>query len=338
MNINALQIEKHLMGSAPSSPLYVVCGEDESLKSSVLSSLRAANEADDQPGSTTLEVDELEDHRRIFDELYTQPFLGMAGKRMVIVRRGEELVDAASDQLTEYAKKPSRTSILVLCCEKLGRRSNPGRTLSKNSVWVDCSKIKWDEARRWVAQQVRSEGLKIDGRAASDLVQSIGPHVTALKRELDKLVLYAAESGFIDQRAVHDVVPASRARTVFELSDAIAASKIKESVELGQTLLLHGEEPIMIVAFLSSRFRDLWQVYRLTKRRMPLRDIASEVGMPEFAVKRAAQAVRRRNDQWFARRLRMLSEADTALKTTSMPSKSLQTWLTGLIAGLGARD
>ncbi len=333
MQIKALQIGRHLR-SSQLEPLYVVCGEEESLIAATLGALKNKNESDDKPGSTSIEFNVVDDHRQIFDELYTQPFLGMQGKRMVVVRAGRELAETASDQLTEYAKKPSKTSVLVLCCDKLDKRKNPARTLSKKAVWVDCNKVRWDEARQWVRSEAKRNGKSLAKGTDYVLLQAVGPHISALKRELDKLVLYVGDKKVIDQRAVDDVVPASRARTVFELSDTIAAMNTREAVHLGETLLLHGEAPEMIVAFLSSRMRDLWQVARLARRRVSHYEISKQVGMPDFAVKRALEAVRGRDDKWFAARLKMLSDADTELKTASLPTRERGTWLTGFIVKL----
>ncbi len=333
MNIPALQIKKHLDGNGL-APVYVLCGEDEALISATLSALKQMNESGDMPGSMAVEFDSVDDHRCIFDELYTRPFLGMAGKRMVVVRSGTDLVDSAPEQLAEYAAAPSSTSVLVLCCEKLDRRRNPGRKLAASAVCVDCSKVRWSDARRWLREEAARHGRKLDSAAGYALVQAVGPNMSVLKRELEKLILYAGDGKVIDQRAVDDIVPESRSRTVYDLSDAIARSAHGEAIALGETLLLHGESPEMVIAFLGVRMRELWQMARLARRSTPARQIASEVGVPEFAVKRALGSVRDHPDRWFADRLNILTEADSELKTSSLPSRLRTIWLTNVVSRL----
>ncbi len=333
MNIKALQIGKHLEESGI-SPVYVLCGEDDSLISASLSALRKCNETGDMPGSTSVEFDELDDARVIFDQLYTRPFLGMAGRRMVIARCGGELAEAAPDQLAEYSKDPASFSVLVLCCTKLDRRKNPGRELARSAVWVDCSKIRWNDARQWVREEARRQGKRLDSGLDYALVRAVGPHISALKEELEKLVLYTGKRKVIDRRAMEEIVPASRSRTVFELSDAIARSDAREAVALSETLLLYGEAPEMIIAFLGSRMRQLWQIARLARERTPPRTIAKEVGVPDFAVKKALESVRKRDERWFAGRIKILAEADSELKTSSLPSRARPRWMTAVVLRL----
>ncbi len=318
--------------------MYVLCGQDASQVSAVLSALKRKNEAEDMPGSMAVEFDTLDDHRRIFDELYTRPFLGMEGRRMVVVRCGSELAAEAPGQLTEYASNPSSSSVLVLCCEKLDRRKNPGRKLAECAVWVDCGRISWNDARGWLHREAQRRGKKLDSAAAYALVKAVGPDIASLNGELEKLILYAGDSEIIGRQAVEDVVPDSRSRTVFDLGDAIVRCDRAEAAALGEKLLLYGESPEKVTAFLGMRMRELWKIARMARVRRPAREIARATGTPEFAIRRVEKALRGRDDRWFSSRLRILTEADNELKTSSLPARLQTVWLTDIVCRLCGAD
>jgi DNA polymerase-3 subunit delta len=227
---------------------------------------------------------------------------------------------------------------LVLCCNKLDKRRKVSKTLVKKAVRVDCSRITWQDARKWSVQYTRQNDKKLDGAAASALVKAVGPNLTALKNELDKLILHAGERGIITLDDIEELVPNSRERSIFELSDAIAAGNVRDAVELGEQLLLRGEAPEAIIGFLSMRIRTLWQVKRLASEGRSERQIASDLSIPPFAARKASQTTRKLADNWFMDKLHLLAEADHELKSTSLPSRARPTWLAQFLASLCRKE
>ena len=317
-------------------PAYVLEGEDEALISQSIAILRDAVERDDLPGSTTAEHEEVDQPGEIFDELRTQPFMGMEGMRLVIVRDGKTFIKEHSEALVRYLESPATKGILVLQCEKLDKRRKASKAILDVGLGVDCSSIRWSDARKWLTARAREEGKRLDGQARDALIQAVGPNIKALGNELEKLVLFVGGRDQITARDVRELVSQSRVQSIFDLGDAIAAGNQEETFRLGEHLLLHGESLPGIIGFLGYRTRTLWQVKRLVKAGKNPRAISSEVGMPPFAAKKAARIVRRLNPGWFQRRLETLAEADIALKTRSLRSREQATWLTALLARLCA--
>ena len=238
--IPALQFENHLDKQAH-QPVYVFEGEDDALLSSCLTALKSSLETDDMPGSMTTDLDDVEDPRDVFDELHTQPFMGMQGKRLVIVREGKDFISSHKTVLEDYLESPPQSGILAVCCDKLDRRFSVVKKLTKTGVIVDCSKLRWRQAQKWISDRAREEGKRISGKAVSALLEAIGPNVTSLGAELEKLVLFVGDRERITENHVQELVPQSRSRSVFDLSEAITRANVTEALKLGQCLLLEGE-------------------------------------------------------------------------------------------------
>jgi hypothetical protein len=63
-------------------------------------------------------------------------------------------------------------------------------------------------------------------------------------------------------------------------------------------------------------------------------EISREVGMPRWAAKKSARAVRNLSERWFARRIGLLARADVELKSTSVQSREQPVWLSRFLADL----
>ena len=79
--LKALELEDHI-ADVSGAPVCVLTGGDDALRSR---SVRMLAAADDLPGTTVRRFEDVPDARDVFDELRTVPFLGMEGRRVVIV-------------------------------------------------------------------------------------------------------------------------------------------------------------------------------------------------------------------------------------------------------------
>ena len=153
-------------------------------------------------------------------------------------------------------------------------------------------------------------------------------------QEIEKLGLHAGEVGTISERDVEEMVPESRSRSIFDLSDAMARHDPAPALRLVRGLLLRGERPERVVGFLASQTRRLWQIKGLLNEGVNGKGIQQALGMRDFAVRKAVPRVQQLSDRWFAERMALLCAADTELKTTSLPARDHLVWLTRLLAAL----
>jgi len=338
-------------------PVYALVGDDEALVSLCISQIKAAAELPELSGSVTTELEDAPEPSAVFDELRTQPFMGLAGLRVVIVRQGDEFLSAHGDLVAQYLRAPSPSGVLVVWCNKMAPPREPAKpsgraelvadearaadrerlrqaanAIRRVGLVVECGRVQWKDARSWLQAEARHLGKGLTPRASSALVEAVGPNVSALRNELHKLALYAADEPTITERDVDEVVPESRLRSIFELSDAIARSEAGRAVELGEELLLRGERPEGIVAFLGRQMRVLWQVKKMLAAGASQQEVARSLNIPGFAAGKAAAATQRLTDLWFEHKIELLAAADMELKTALVQSRELRVWLGTLLA------
>lgn len=319
------------------APVYALVGAEQYLVLESLRALRNAVERPDAPGSTVTEFGGDAGVGEVLGALKTVPFMGLAGQRLVVVRRAEGFVKSHADSLREYLEHPVRTSTLVLCCEKLDARSAAAKCISTAGVVVECSPLSWREAKRWLRSKARETGKKLEPAAVDTLVEALSANLFALEAELNKLVDYVGSADAIGERDVEDMVAQSRSRSVFDIADALARGELDEAVRLSQRLLLQGEKIQSVVAVLAHRVRQLWQIKRAASGRRGAEAIAGETGIQAFVVRKSMKLIGGISEEWLARSLRILAEADIESKTTSISPREEATWLQNLLARLCVR-
>ncbi len=351
--LKALALQDHLTDAAGAA-ICVLVGNDDSLRARSLLLLKEAAAPSDQPGSTVREFEGSPEPRDVLDELRTVPFLGLAGRRVVVITQADPFLTEHWQLLLAYLRSAPETSTLILCVDRLAPKSPPGRALkdadkeaARKKAWgqflkavnasgiiVDCSRLRWGDAKSWVRQRAGRLGKKLTPRAADSLLEAVGPNLLALESELQKLCLYADSRDAVTDRDVAELVSAARSRSVFELAEAVGRGDAAAALGLCAGLLLSGESREGIISVLALQLRRLWQMKRLHAAGAPPDRIAREAGVPAFAVRRAVGVLRSLTDERLARQINVLAAADAESKTASLRAQEERVWLEGLLARL----
>jgi len=329
----ALELEQYLEEAEP-APAYALHGDDEALLARSLNLVLHALAPDDQPGGTVRTFQEAPEPAAVFDELRTIPFMGMEGRRIVVVQDGDNFVKKNADRIAAYLHRPAESGTLILCLKRADFRTKAMKAVASAGVMVDCSHVRWRDAENWLSSRARDLGKKITPPAASALVEALGPNLMALGNELEKLALFCEPEDTIDIRAVQQVGVRGREQSIFELGTAVSRGERAQAMELCERLLQRGEALEAIIAVLARQVRNLWQIKRLKADGASQNQIAGKLGLPPFVVRRDLKTAPGLADRWFSEQLRVLSEADYELKTTSLRSGEERVWMEKLVAGL----
>lgn len=334
--INALALEGQIERVA-ALPVCAVVGADEAQAARSVQMLVRAAAPPDQPGSTVLRLEGEVAAHEVFDDLRTIPFLGLAGRRAVVVEDGAAFLKAHADRLVGYLKDPVRTSTLILRTAKLDGRSRAAKAMVSTGAIIECGRLRWADARAWLHVRAEAMGTKLAPQAASDLVEAVGTDLLALGMELDKLIAYADGERSITPEHVGEVVTHGRQRSIFDLGNAVVAGDAAGALRLCGGLLLRGERREYIISMLARQVRRLWSVHRLRADGASQQDIGRSMGMQDWMVRRALNALRGISDEWFARQLEILAAADWESKSKSLRTGEERVWLEGMLARLCER-
>ena len=239
------------------------------------------------------------DIRTILGDLSTMPFL--AEHRVVLVEGSgffTKSVDSLTDALSEGIPE---TGILIFVEPDIEKSTGLTKAVDKRgrlyklfdqAEGAFCFDVP-DEAmlRSWITGRLSETGKKVEAKVPDRLLSSVGPDMSMLDSELEKLISYTLEKDAILVSDVDAISVTVVEDKVFEMVDAISYKKAEKALALYNDLLTL-REPVMKILYLISRqYQILAQVARMLADKTPKAQIAKTAGVMPFLVnKYLAQA------------------------------------------------
>jgi DNA polymerase-3 subunit delta len=323
---------------------YILHGEEEFARSKALAGLRAqlaeGDEAMAQLNTTVFDGKRLDmgDLRHACD---TVPFL--YERRLVIVHgllswlsqtRGSKGAGAQQDEppasrrafleeLAGYLPRLPETTRLVFVEEEALKASNPILKLAQEQHKTGKAHIKEYKQPKegqlfnWVQEEARDRGGNISWDACRKMVELAGDDLRQLELEIEKLLLYAGDRQ-VTTADVKSLTSRTREADVFELVDCVGRRQVDEALRQLHQLLDENEPPLRLLAMLARQIRILIQVSELRAQRMSQSQIAKQLKLHPYVVKKgAAQALNFTMDQ-LERAHSLVVDTDWKIKTGAM--------------------
>lgn len=247
------------IASGKVAPIYLLLGADEAAKIALAGEflelvepdLRAFNADRLYGGETT--------GAQVVDSARTLPM--MAPRRVVLLLHAERLLspkkesDATTrdlETLESYVKVPVDTCCLVLVAEGVDKRRSLTKQLLAKATVVECmGPADAVEAAKWVKDRVAKDGMTIDPRAARLVADRVGPDVSRLRADVERLVLYAAGNKTITEADVKEIVAPATSQDDWGVTRAIERGSAGDALrELG-LMMDNGAVPYMILGQLA---------------------------------------------------------------------------------------
>ena len=251
-------VRKHI-AAGKVAPIYLLLGADEAAKIAlageflelVESDLRAFNVDRLYGGETT--------GAEVVDSARTLPM--MAPRRVVLLLHAERLLNPKKENdatardletLESYVKAPVDTCCLVLVAEAVDKRRALIRQLLAKATIVECmGPADAVEAAKWVKDRVAKEGMTIDARAARLVADRVGPDVSRLRADVERLVLYAAGNTAISEADVQQIVAPATSHDDWGVTRAIERGSAGDALRELALMMDNGAVPYMILGQLA---------------------------------------------------------------------------------------
>src|SRR5215467_11832868 len=222
--LKAAEVEGFMTRPDPGKPIVLVFGPDAGLVRERAAALvrTCVDDPSDPFGFAILEGDTLaEMPERIVEEAHTVPLFG--GRRAILVKAGARNFSAAVERVV--AAPPGIDCRIIIEAGDL-RRGAPLRTLCERAPIIAALPCYADSARdlaRLIDEEMRHARMSITPNARALLASLIGGDRRASRSEIEKLIVYALDSGSIDQADVMAVTADATVPAVDGLIDAAFA-------------------------------------------------------------------------------------------------------------------
>lgn len=306
-------------------PVYLIAGEDELKRETVLKRLHARLEkmGDLSFNSETFSgaVCTGED---ILTAANTLPFASAV--RLVEVHDVEKLKKADSELIIKYLKEPCATTVLALVGQKVAKNTRLYKAVAAfgKSAVIDCAPF----ARRDMGKVVRSmavgHGITFTEGAASALLDLVGTNTVSLDAEIRKLALSHRGSDPVNENEVLSMVSRTIEIKPWELVDAFAGRNPERCV-----YLLNRMESVSSYALLAmcvNRIRELISVKALVARG-EAHTIPDKLKLPEWRTKNHRLWAKGYSMKELINALHSARDVEQEMKSGSNADEAFMRWL-----------
>jgi DNA polymerase III subunit delta len=309
-------------------PAYLLAGPEALLRDDALAALRERVLAG---APADFNADRLDGDSAtpgaLWDAVQTLPVLGP--RRLVWLREspgGRGGWRALAEVLPDVVRSLDEASsaVLVVTAGSLDRRLAWVKAFREPAAIVVCEPPRSArELADFVRAEARRQGVRLEGDAAGQLVERVGPQLLALRGELEKAALLAGPGAAVTVDHVTRAVADVAAEPIWELTDAIGEGRAGDALAVLGRLLEAGTPGPVVLGALASHFR------RLLRARE-----GGAVAGPPFVVRKLRAQAGRYVPTRLSTCLRAIHETDEMLKGQGAIAPALA--LERLVLGLAA--
>jgi DNA polymerase III subunit delta len=304
-------------------PAYLIAGSDRPKVERTVARLRVRFDADaieqHAAGETSGE-----------DAVASCNVMGLfgAGTRLVVVEGIEAWKAPDAKAIADYLKSPAPGTTLALVADGELKKDAP---IAK-TVAAKGELLLWDVTLkaipRWVAEQFKLHGTKVEPEACRLLVELIGDNIYELSGEVDKLATWAGD-GEVTERDVEALVAPRAGSPPWNLTDAWGIRDVGGVLRATERMLDRTGDPLSktiprLVGSLTNHVRRARGAHRLEAAGVSSAEAASALGMKPFPAQKLYAQVRNFSSAELDDALIRLADLDHALKGGSRLANELE--------------
>lgn len=307
-------------------PIVVVSGDEPFLKREALNSIRERLSAEDELACTVLRGRECQ-WRDVLDALGSVSLFG--GVSAVVLEESDTFVTQHRSQLEDYTARDRHAGTLVLDVKTWPANTRLAKFAAGKGLAIKCVVPEKGKeagqfvrsAKKWLTNRAKvAHSCQLSAAAADALFDLLPLSLGVMDQEVARLSLLIEPGGVIDPDLTHKHVGGWRTRKAWDMIDAAADGDAPNALAQLDRLLRAGEQPIGLLAQVSSTLRKfsaaaaLVEQGEVTGRRVSLHDALERTGVMKFKLadaqrqlKQIGRARAKLLDRW-------LLDADLALK------------------------
>lgn len=315
-------------------PIYLVLGEERFLADRVVAALR---EATMKGGIAGFNEDKFTAGESSVDSILSAAKqVPMMAKRRFVLARGIErwekkgdddggdedkpegkrgVKDASPlDALSEYAKAPASTTVMVLSATKLHAQRKLVTAAKKEDFLVLCEPVPRKALPSVVQKLAKERGHDIPPDVADHLAEIAGPELGYVADAIERLSLFVGEGKPITEDAVATMVTKVRPSNVWDLIDALTRRRLDKAMATLADVVDTKDGGLPLLGLVASNVRKMLKMESALRAGANPQEAAMRAGVPPFKAQETAQALKALPRGTLAAWVRLLAEADRALK------------------------
>lgn len=231
----------------------------------------------------------------IIEEALTLPFI--SEKKAIVVKNsfmftGEKVskeITPNTDQVIEFLEKYDGNNLLIfeIYQSKLDERKKLTKTLKNTSKLYKVEQMSEQEMKSWIQNKLHENYKDIKQDALNLFIELTGINFNVISQELDKIILFLGDRTTINKNDVSLIINRSLEQNVFLLTEYIQKGDKNKAIQLVKDLIIMKEEPIKLLALITSNYRLYYQCKILSRKGYNGQQISKTINVHPYRVKLA---------------------------------------------------
>jgi DNA polymerase III subunit delta len=294
--------------------VYLLLGDDEERKARGVERLRGDRQVESYDASET-------GPEAVVSACNSYSLFGDGS--FVLVKNLDAWNAAQKSIIVDYLENPSPGADLVLLGQKLGAREKLLAAAKRSGEVHTFEQPTGKALVGWVVSHAKKLGLVLPEDIARSLIDRCSGDKMRLASETEKLALYVGE-GEATQEDVEALCPPDAQSNIFAFVDALAAGERSKALKLLEDLIGTGEPSLRMTYMVRRQFRLVAQARTLFERGASQGEVAKELKVPPFVVRKLEEQASRLGDEDLERALALVLDLERGLKGGSDLGDELQ--------------
>lgn len=263
---------------------------------------------------------------QIIEEALTMPFI--SEKKAIVVKNafiftGEKVskdIQLNNEQVNEFLEKYDGENFIIfeVYQNKLDERKKITKTLKKTSKLAKVEQMSEQEIKNWIKNKLHENFKDIKQDALDLFIELTGINFNIVSQELEKIILFLGERTTINKKDVEEIINRSLEQNVFLLTEYIQKGEKYKAIQLIKDLIVMKEEPIKLLALITSNYRLYYQCKILSRKGYSGQQIAKTINVHPYRVKLALNQVKHYQLTHLLNIIDQCAETDYKLKSSYM--------------------
>lgn len=304
-------------------PIYFLFGEDEYAIDNSIEEIRKKIEplVQSEFDKEFITLNRSSNLTQVLDIAYSFPF--GSGKKLIVLKNFESL--NSKKDFNGYITNPAEFTVVV--CANYGKINDlskePYSLLVKKKFIFEAKIEKGDELVEWIINKSKKINLTIDFNSARGLMEIVGEDKSMLETQLEKIYNYSLNNPDFSFDDIRKIASPTKQFTIFDLLNSLAIRNKGKSLEIAYNLIDAGTEIVNIISMLTKYFSTIAQSIELIKSNINDNEAAGMLKVSWYYYINCIKAKFFMNDERLLKASNALFNADLAVKTTGMDSKTI---------------
>ena len=306
------------------SPLYFFTGEEDFLQTFCLSEAKKAlidPSFEDFNYKCYIEAPSYEDADSFINAL---PL--MSEKKLVIFNCCHLFAQSLAEK-AKWEKMFAALPSYVVCIvrEKDEGKGKKGsvveQSIKASAVTVNFDFLPEARLRQWLVKAAASQGKTLNDRDSSYIIASLGQSMTLLKTEIGKICA-KAEDTVITRNDIDAVISNRLEESVFNLIDAVFASRCDLAYSTLAKLEAANAEPVNIIALLASQALSIYKAKLMMTQRISIGEVKKAISKNPYAADKMIQKASKISMEKLEELINVLTEEEYKIKNGLADAKN----------------